>query len=90
MIRAAALAVRPATERSEGDRLWSQPHQSVGAWGEVPRCSLPLVDDEMGPSQPTDPDYAAAAELWNGMSQEARQQLLMLALRMSELVSDAD
>jgi hypothetical protein len=34
----------------------------------------------------SDPDYAAAAELWNAMTQADRQRLLLLVLRLHDLV----
>jgi hypothetical protein len=44
------------------------------------------VDDNLSSSVPEDPDYAAAAELWNTMSQEDRTRLLVLAMKLSEVV----
>jgi len=86
MIRAAGLAARAATERSEGDRLWTQPHQSAGDAAAAARVTSRPVDDNPSSNVPEDPDYAEAAELWNTMSQEDRTRLLVLAMKLSRVV----
>ena len=37
-----------------------------------------------------DAEFAAAAEMWNAMSQEERHALLVMAIRISELVQGDD
>jgi len=37
-----------------------------------------------------DPEYAAAAALWNGMSQQSRTELLRLVLRLQLLVAEEE
>lgn len=45
-----------------------------------------MTSDEAGADPEQDPDYYAAAALWNAMTQRQRQELVLVVQRLSRLL----